>query len=345
MDKRNKRKSKGEDDSRFSHKHAEARAKIREDYGEAFRKLCAIDPSRGAEHYGAIREVTDQADQLIVHKSVTPREMRLDAKLVKKTAKVFDQILEGIRNKAVDTGKKVDVEDYAVKLCHKMIGNRWTENKTSRSIPRPGDWVAFSTTAKRSFKSPLTWDGRTNYLQNLGIFFHDGPTEPPVTPGRRKSPKKTLAQRPQGPAPKPTRMLELRAKDMDGDEQNMRRRMDICKRALKEAVRANRYQPVHYLKFVADPTSYENTVRNMFSLSFLINRLDVSLFFDSNDQPHIYFEKDKARIKRTDGDGEVHVGNWIASITPAEWTQIVNTYDIKEAMINPAGINEDLPDP
>ena len=107
-------------------------------------------------------------------------------------------------------------------------------------------------------------------------------------------------------------------------------------------MRANADQPVHYLKFVADPTSYENTVRNMFTVSFLINRLEVSLFFDEDDQPHIFFEKDKKRIKWTDDGHELFVGNWIASITPAEWRQILNTYNIRQPMIQ-AGNNEDSP--
>ena len=54
--------------------------------------------------------------------------------------------------------------------------------------------------------------------------------ELPVTP--KRTPKKPVAaaQRPkEGPAPKPTRMKELKAKETDGDDQNMRKRMDTCR--------------------------------------------------------------------------------------------------------------------
>ena len=111
----------------------------------------------------------------------------------------------------------------------------------------------------------------------------------------------------------------------------------VYRKALKDAFEANGNQPVHYLKFVADPTSYENTVRNMFTVSFLINREVVYLFFDSNDQPHIYFEEDKGKIEWNADDAPgTNVGNWIASITPEDWKEILDTYNITKAMIKPA---------
>lgn len=77
----------------------------------------------------------------------------------------------------------------------------------------------------------------------------------------------------------PTRVRELKPKtveDKESEDQNVRRRMEICRKALKKRITNVGNHPVHYLKFAADPDSFEATVRNLFTLSHLINRQEVS---------------------------------------------------------------------
>ena len=52
---------------------------------------------------------------------------------------------------------------------------------------------------------------------------------------------------------------------------------------------------LYFYRFAADPSSYETTVRNLFTLSHLINRQEVTLVFDTIDQPYIYPKKLKDR--------------------------------------------------
>jgi len=210
-------------------------------------------------------------------------------------------------------------------------------------------WVEYSQTANKIFTSPMC-HGRPNYLQNLGLLEHI--TELRENGGlsqqKNESPRKFRQQQ---VFKAPTRLRELRPKTLEdkdlsgGEDQNVRRRMEICRQALKQRIKENGYHPVHYLRFAADPSSYETTVRNLFTLSHLINRQEVTLVFDTIDQPYIYPKKLKDRLKnRPDhpqlivgeddkGTCSEELGNFITTITPEDWRQILDIYQVTQPAI------------
>ena len=128
-DKKVKRKATDEVASRFSADKEADRAEMRMKYLQLERDLDNVKTvNRGpADNYQILTGVTEKADEMIAQKYVTPREMRLDAKVVKKTATKFGEIFEHLAqmNKQAGGGKILVAEDYALKLCHKMIGHRW----------------------------------------------------------------------------------------------------------------------------------------------------------------------------------------------------------------------------
>ena len=127
-DKKVKRKATDEVASRFSADKEADRAEMRMKYLQLERDLDNVKTvNRGpADNYQILTGVTEKADEMIAQKYVTPREMRLDAKVVKKTATKFGEIFEHLAqmNKQAGGGKILVAEDYALKLCHKMIGHR-----------------------------------------------------------------------------------------------------------------------------------------------------------------------------------------------------------------------------
>jgi len=297
--------------------------------------------------------VIEESNVEIAKRHVTPHEMRMDAVLVKNTAKKYSDILDGLV--AGQDGHRFDAEEFGSKLCYQMSEDslvRW-DDSDQQGVCRE-DWMAYAKKVAFAFKSPMSTDGRPNYFQTIGICF-DTPTTTVGPSPRRKSqvvaaPKQQQQRKQAGPPPKPTRLREIRPdKETDDTDKNMQRRMEVCRGVIKEAIRSSGYHPIHYLKLVTDPNSYENTVRNMFTVSFLLNRSEVGLVFDREDQPYLYIVKDKHKLRDRDDHPKLNVredleeesvGNWISSITPEEWREIVECYSIEEPMLPAPQNNE-----
>jgi len=340
-------------DKRFSKEAEPERAKTRQKYEEMSKKLQSLDVRHVEldETYEVIDAVMSAANEEIVKSHVTPREMKMDAELVKNAAKKYSDILDGLEADAARAapgrGRKFVMEEFAIKLINLM-----SENSKDRFGEDDGvevnrdDWVAFARTASAAFSSPMTLDGRPLYLQVLGPAIEEsGPPEAVAASPRRKSQvvTSTKEQQKSAPPPKATRLLELRPRnEKDDTDKNMQKRIEHCLSIIKKAIRDGGYHPVHYLELVTDPESYENTVRNMFTVSFLLNRSEVGLVFDGDEQPYLYVLKDKHKLKDRDDHPKLNVkedleeesaGNWIVSVTPDEWKDIIELYDIKEAML------------
>jgi len=343
------KKKKSSSDERFSRAAEPQRAETRRRYKEMNRKLEHLDVrDSGVEaSYEVISQVIQESNQEITKRHVTPHEMRMDAALVKNTAKKYSDILDGLVAGGVG-GQRFEAEEFGSKLCYQMCENspvRWGEDN-DQGVCRE-DWMAFAKKVCAAFSAPMTTDGRPLYFQTIGIQGSEIPNPTAGRSPRRKSQvvaaPKQLQQKPAAPPPKPTRLREIKPdKEKSETDKNMQIRMEVCRDVIKEAIRNSGYHPIHYLELVADPTSYENTVRNMFTVSFLLNRSEVGLVFDRGDQPYLYIVKDKHKLKDREDHPklsvkedleEESVGNWISSITPEEWREIIELYSIKEPML------------
>lgn len=344
---RNGKRKARDSQGRFSAEGASNRAQIRRNLTELHTKLDRLDVrDGGCEKYGKLRDIRNESNKEISKGHVTPREMGIDAKLTMGMSKKFDLILDTLEAGSA-TSKRIDAEEFGHKLAHTMIEKtKWQEDLTKPGVDH---WVQFGPIASQIFHRPA------NYLQNLGLLEHIREMEENgaaglqkrVTPSPRK-PKQTFQTQHKAP----TRVRELKPKtveDKESEDQNVRRRMEICRKALKKRITNVGNHPVHYLKFAADPDSFEATVRNLFTLSHLINRQEVSLVFDSLEQPYIYLQKGKENLVDHPDHPQLSVrdlhdegtteplGNFITTITPDEWREILEVYQVKEPAI-PQGI-------
>lgn len=143
--------------------------------------------------------------------------------------------------------------------------------------------------------------------------------------------------------PAPTKLTQRQASGAASGEENsmqMRQRMAEAKRCLSAAFKANKNHPVHYLKFITHPTSFEVTVRNMLTMTFLLKEEKVAILVDSNDQPYVYLIEDEDKLKNRPGSDLVvdeddleDIGNWIQTIDTPLWREMVEKLKVTEPMI------------
>jgi len=346
-----KKKEKSGADKRFSKEAEPERAKTRQKYKELSQRLENLDvrETRVEESYAVINQVIADSNIEIEKIHVTPREMRMDASVVMNTTKKYSDILDMLV--AGGPGQKFEVEEFASKLSNRMSENSRNFGRDEGHGVSRDDWVTFASTASKAFKSPMTLDGRPLYFQCLTIGIEgSGPPAPAnVSPSPRRrsqvvaAPKRQQQLQKQAPPPVATRLKEIKpSQDNEGTDKNMQRRMEVCREVIRQAIRNSGNHPIHYLELVTDPGSYENTVRNMFTVSFLLNRSEVGMVFDGDDQPYLYIIKDKHKLRDREDHPKLkvkedleddHVGNWIISITPDEWREIIELYSIQEAML------------
>ena len=151
--------------------------------------------------------------------------------------------------------RRITAEEFGQKLAQTMIAQALWEDDLIRVdhwITGVDHWVEYSQTASEIFTSPMC-HGRPNYLQNLGLLEHitelreNGGSSQQI----KESPRKFRQQQ---VFKAPTRLRELRPKTLEdkdlsgGEDQNVRRRMEICRQALKQRIKENGYHPVHYLR-------------------------------------------------------------------------------------------------
>ncbi|KAH9503243.1 EP300-interacting inhibitor of differentiation 3 [Bulinus truncatus] len=91
----------------------------------------------------------------------------------------------------------------------------------------------------------------------------------------------------------------------------------------------NENSPVCYFEFVTHPSSFGQTVENMFYVSFLIRDGHARIFLDGDDLPVIEPVQQKNQsLKDRSQKSQI-----IISITPLEWKEIVKTFGIEEPVI------------
>ncbi|CAL1543895.1 unnamed protein product [Lymnaea stagnalis] len=88
--------------------------------------------------------------------------------------------------------------------------------------------------------------------------------------------------------------------------------------------------PICFFEFVVHPTSFGQTVENIFYTSFLVRDGHARVFLDGEDLPVI------EPIQKGKGDGHEakQRRQIVLSITPAEWEEIVRTFNIEQPLIS-----------
>ena len=295
------------EDSAFLPRYDEERAEVRTVYSRLWDGLQLVGPS--PTDMEKVKRTLREADAA-THRKQTPREMAMDASVIRQAVYKLHNLIPG---------EAFNVSEFVARMKGKLTRSDLAE----ASKPEPSHWVAFP--ARKFVLRPV-------YLQNLGIHLE---TEPPAVQTIRKSVRRKPCA---SSAPPVKRLTVLKPKEKVDEDVLIQRRLEVARKALKKAVKDNGSHPVHYFRFAVDPASFEATVRNMLTLSFLLNRHEAVLVFDKRDQPHIFLKDDEKRLKNRadskldveDRDG-IQVSNWIVSLTVQDWQKIVQVYGITQA--------------
>ncbi|XP_076460831.1 EP300-interacting inhibitor of differentiation 3-like [Babylonia areolata] len=88
--------------------------------------------------------------------------------------------------------------------------------------------------------------------------------------------------------------------------------------------------PICYFEFVMNPTSFGQSVENIFYVSFLARDGYVQLDLDEDGLPVLEPLEGSMEDKKSEGKARQQI---VISITPAEWKEIVQTFKITEPLI------------
>ena len=101
-------------------------------------------------------------------------------------------------------------------------------------------------------------------------------------------------------------------------------------RQLKHCVEANDGEPINYFWFILDPTSFSNSVENMFHFSFLVKE-DRAQVFMRNSLPMILPLSGSAKLRTAEEKEEKKQA--ITALTVEHWEALVKAFKIEEAQI------------
>jgi len=331
--------------SAFSRERAPERAQIRKNYTHLAHNLSNVRLTENSATNGVVQIIHGAEENL--DKTETFREMRMDARLTKTLTKKMDGILTSVMNE----GRiRFDANDFAVRLMNRIqppsIGEEQERLDLEERLPlsqRP--WAMYENVCAKVFRRPP-------HLQKLNQHFSVKQQENSIkeksslrsgglggVSKKRFAPATATKDKVAAPATKVREIKAAHSELEDVKDQLMKSRIGKAKESLKESFEKNKNHPVHYFRFVTDPVSFENTVRNVLTVSFLLNRNEVSLIFDDNDQPYIFLVDDEDDLENLEGSRldvtmeTVDAGNWIVSVSEEEWQEIVKVYKIQQAMI------------
>ena len=95
--------------------------------------------------------------------------------------------------------------------------------------------------------------------------------------------------------------------------------------------------PICFFEFVTNPHSFGQTVENIFYASFLVRDGHAQITLDEDQLPVIVpIQKEEMRK-----ENDVQKHQVVISITQDEWRNIVNTFEIEEALIKPMEVSKD----
>jgi hypothetical protein len=246
-------------------------------------------------HEGLINHLQSLNEQ--VHNIAHPREFAIDTSIIRRVAEMGTQQAEGIR---IDT---FDKEEFMKKLFTEMGGHK-------RSVL---DWSSLGCKSLPIFKcSP-------------DIEFMYGSLN--LTPRVRTLRKMSRQERPQ--ASETTRPSEVQ---QTGDvEEATTKDVQNLLQHLRAALKESQRNAVHYFKFLVHPTSFSQTVENIFHLSFLIKDGRVALELIDG-QPYISIPKSVATSGQSTKSTRKQA---ILRIDMSLWQEIIDLYQITEPMIRP----------
>ncbi|XP_007902098.1 non-structural maintenance of chromosomes element 4 homolog A [Callorhinchus milii] len=123
----------------------------------------------------------------------------------------------------------------------------------------------------------------------------------------------------------PTQLKKMDECHQEATEKEVERILGL----LQQYFKAEPETPINFFDFVIDPHSFPRTVENIFHVSFIVRDGFAALKLDQDKLPII-----EPVSESMDNDGPQHQRQqMVISLSPQEWRDIIDTFEITEAMI------------
>ncbi|KAF7663900.1 hypothetical protein LDENG_00197240 [Lucifuga dentata] len=271
-----------------------------------------------------LTEVLEEANKLF--KDVRQaREAALDAQLLV----VATDLGKEKASQLFAEGTAFDHSVFAEHLLSFMGLNRLEEREEEEQeggsvhgyLPQDA-WHRLASRAERCFRTAPTF----HYMMGS---FHAEP----------RLPKQRIERQRKLPVKEAKRIMPTQLKKMDKSHQEAtEKEVERIQGYLNFYHEADPATPISYYEFVIDPNSFSRTVENIFHVSFLIRDGFARMYLDDDKLPCI------APVV----DGEAKAGGsssrhqCIVSISCQSWKELIDVFEITEAMINPADTQNEI---
>ncbi|XP_077437216.1 non-structural maintenance of chromosomes element 4 homolog A [Vanacampus margaritifer] len=265
-----------------------------------------------------LTEVLEEADKLFVNVRETS-EAVLDSKFVAVATDLNNERASQMR----DEDSAFDIIAFAQHLLSFMGLNRLESGGDQQSGDEidgylPNDaWQRLARRAEECFRTAPTF----HYM--LGSFHAEPPPPKQKAERQRRAPSKDAKRI------MPTQLKKIEETEQEATEKEVERIL-AC---LKDYHQDDPSSAIPYYEFVIDPDSFPRTIENIFHTSFLVRDGLARISLDQDKLPNIAPVEETAM--EIDGGGLDNRNAAIVSISPKIWKELIDAFDIRDAMIPP----------
>ncbi|XP_061601255.1 non-structural maintenance of chromosomes element 4 homolog A [Cololabis saira] len=155
----------------------------------------------------------------------------------------------------------------------------------------------------------------------MGSFYAEPPPPKQRIERQKKVPSKEVKRI------MPTQLKRMEESHQEATEKEVERILGYLKRYSQ----VDPTSAISYYEFVIDPNSFSRTVENIFHTSFLIRDGLARMYLDSDKLPCIALVEEG----EVDAAGSSSRKQCVVSISPKKWRELINVFEIKDAIIKP----------
>ncbi|XP_065888332.1 non-structural maintenance of chromosomes element 4 homolog A-like [Dysidea avara] len=240
-----------------------------------------------------LRDVLRNAND-VVAQVIGTREAALDAQVISLVSDLGDEQLRNIKTDIITFDPRV----FNQKILT-MLGGRESEDLERL------DWSRLGSKVCKTFRSAPTVD-----------FLYGGLE---IEPMKQRVQRQRQKREPIGEAKKPREI-----KQVEEEEEATTKDVSHLLTELRKACNESGDNFVHFFEFLAHPTSFSQTVENIFHFSFLIKegRAGVQVL---DDQPYIFLPKN---VDQAGQAQRPSTNQCIISLDMDSWKKITETYEL-----------------
>ncbi|XP_027600076.1 non-structural maintenance of chromosomes element 4 homolog A [Pipra filicauda] len=262
-----------------------------------------------------LTEALEEANKLF-EKVCRAREAALDAQFLVLASNLGKEKANELHSEMTSFDAATFAEDLLTLMGINRIEVEENDGEPGGFLPRDA-WQKVGEEALKYFRRAPTF----HYM--LGSFKSD----PPVAKQRIERQKR--ASKGEAKQMMPAQLNQMEASHDETTEKEVERILGI----LNTLFENDPETPISFFDFVIDPNSFARTVENMFHVSFLIRDGLAEIRLDDDKLPII--ESTKFRRVGEENRGPGARKQVVMSLTQEEWKEIVEVFEITEAMISP----------